>query len=93
MIVPSKLAGILAVGRPAIFVGAADNSVAEAILRGACGYVASEDETEQLSEIIGKLSGDPELRLRLGKNARRLFEMEYNRSVVVPQIISRLANG
>ena len=37
-IVPSKLAGILAVGRPVIFLGDKNNSVAAAILQERCGF-------------------------------------------------------
>ena len=93
LIVPSKLAGILAVGRPVIFVGEAHSSVAAAILRGSCGFVVPEGAPERLKEMISALAGDPELRRQMGENARRLFEREYNRSIVVPQIIAKLGNN
>ena len=41
-IVPSKLAGILAVGRPVMFLGNEQNSIAAAILRAHCGHVIPE---------------------------------------------------
>ena len=93
LIVPSKLAGILAVGRPVIFVGDANSSVAAAILQGSCGFVVPEGAPERLKEMISALASDPELRQKMGKNARRLFEREYNRSIVVPQIIAKLGNN
>jgi glycosyltransferase involved in cell wall biosynthesis len=93
LIVPSKLAGILAVGRPVIFVGDSKSSVAAAILKGSCGFVVPEGAPARLKEMIKGLASDPELRLKLGKNARRLFEREYNRSIVVPQIIGKLGNN
>ena len=93
LIVPSKLAGILAVGRPVIFVGDANNSVAAAILKGSCGFVVPEGAPERLQEMISALASDPELRRKMGKKARRLFEREYNRSIVVPQISAKLGNN
>jgi len=90
LIVPSKLAGILAVGRPTVFVGDTRNSVAAAILRGDCGYVIGEGEVERLKKIINDLKEHPEPRVRMGKSARELFEREYDRAVVVPKIIAQI---
>ncbi len=106
LIVPSKLAGILAVGRPIIFVGDSQNSVAQAVLNGKCGEVISEvsvtgrptgfwkprrsDSSRQLRDSILSLYQNITLRQSLGKNARDLFEQEYSRGTVVPKIISYL---
>ena len=87
-IVPSKLAGILAVGRPAVFVGDKENSIAAAILREHCGHVIPEGDAAQLGEIIEGLLKNPEDRRRLGESARNLFSREYDRAVVVPNIIA-----
>ncbi len=89
-IVPSKLAGILAVGRPAVFLGDDRNSVAAAIRKESCGYVVSEGEVAKFRQIIADLAKDPESRLRLGRAARHLFEKQYDRAVVVPQIIAKI---
>jgi colanic acid biosynthesis glycosyl transferase WcaI len=90
LIVPSKLAGILAVGRPVVFLGSERNSVAAAILREPCGHVIPEGEVSQLTAIIERFRQDPEYRLGLGKSARNLFAREYDRAVVVPRIIAQL---
>jgi colanic acid biosynthesis glycosyl transferase WcaI len=90
-IVPSKLAGILAVGRPVVFLGDEQNSVATAILNGRCGYVIPEKEVGQLRQKIQELSKNPEQCLQLGASARKLFERKYDRAVVVPQIIAKIA--
>jgi glycosyltransferase involved in cell wall biosynthesis len=90
LIVPSKLAGILAAGRPVIFIGDSANSVAQAILRGDCGFVITEGDVDQLMGLIRLLANDPEQCRTLGMNARRLFDKEYDRTVVVPKIISHL---
>ena len=76
LIVPSKLAGILAVGRPAVFLGSEQDSVAAAILQGQCGYVIPEGDVSQLEETIKGFIKRPEHRLRLGAAARKLFQKE-----------------
>jgi colanic acid biosynthesis glycosyl transferase WcaI len=89
-IVPSKLAGILAVGRPAVFLGDQENCLAAAILREPCGFVIPEGETGTLVEVIEGLGKDPEYRRRLGAAARNLFSREYDRAAVVPKIIAKI---
>jgi colanic acid biosynthesis glycosyl transferase WcaI len=91
-IVPSKLAGILAVGRPVLFLGDDQNSVAAAILRGSCGYVIPDGDVRQLCAIIARLKENPAERRRLGESARNLFVREYDRAVVVPKIIAKIEN-
>ena len=90
LIVPSKLAGILAVGRPAVFLGSQQNSVATAILQGQCGYVIPEGDVSRLEEVIETLMKDKGYRRRLGEAARKLFDREYDRAVVVPKIIAKI---
>jgi colanic acid biosynthesis glycosyl transferase WcaI len=89
-IVPSKLAGILAVGRPVLFLGSAQNSIATAILQGRCGHVIPEGDVSQLQELIKRFIKNPGHRLRLGAAARNLFERKYDRTVVVPKIIAKI---
>jgi glycosyltransferase involved in cell wall biosynthesis len=93
LIVPSKLAGILAVGRPVVFLGSAQNSVAAAILQEQCGHVIPEGDVNQLQEIIRRFSENPERRLRLGEAARNLFARQYDRGIVVPEIIAKIAQN
>jgi colanic acid biosynthesis glycosyl transferase WcaI len=92
-IVPSKFAGILAVGRPTVFLGDQENSIAAAIFQHHCGYVIPEGDVGTLVEIITRLTKDPEHRSRLGEFARNLFEKEYDRRVVVPKIIAKIGSN
>jgi colanic acid biosynthesis glycosyl transferase WcaI len=89
-IVPSKLAGILAVGRPVIFLGDERNSIATAILGAKCGHVIPEGDISRLQKIIEALRKHPGHRRRLGEAARNLFERDYDRAVVVPKIIAKI---
>jgi glycosyltransferase involved in cell wall biosynthesis len=89
-IVPSKLAGILAVGRPIVFLGSGQNSVAAAILQGQCGHIIPEGDFSQLEQTIKGFIKNPERRRRLGDAARNLFDRDYDRAVVVPRIIAKI---
>jgi len=89
-IVPSKLAGILAVGRPVVFLGDDQNSVAAAILQGSCGYVIPEGDVAKLKQSLRRLKENPEHRRELGESALKLFTRKYDRAIVVPQIISKI---
>jgi len=93
LIVPSKLAGILAVGRPVVFLGNEQNSIAAAILREHCGYVIPEGDVSRLEEIIERFMKNPEHRRQLGAAARNLFDREYDRAVVVPKIIAKIEHN
>jgi len=70
-IVPSKLYGILAAGRP--FVAAVDPSseVATVALQSQCGVVAAPGDADDLARAIAVLHDNPELTRVMGEHARR----------------------
>jgi len=70
-IVPSKLYGILAAGRP--YIAATDDDCEAAILARArgCGLVARPGDADELAARIRTLYADPALRVWMGENARR----------------------
>jgi glycosyltransferase involved in cell wall biosynthesis len=77
MIVPSKLAGILAVGRPVLFVGPTEAEVADAIRRFECGLVIADGDVDGLVGGLRRLLGDAGLRAAMGENARTAFAQEF----------------
>jgi glycosyltransferase involved in cell wall biosynthesis len=74
LIVPSKLYGIAAVGRPAIFVGDPDGEVAQIIKAHEFGYVVETGDGQTLAEVIDELAQYPSRCAALGQNARRAAE-------------------
>ena len=70
LIVPSKIYGVLAAGRPCLFIGAADGEVAKLLQRHECGATVTPDDVDGLLQAIDRLASDPPMRLRLGANAR-----------------------
>jgi glycosyltransferase involved in cell wall biosynthesis len=70
-IVPSKLYGILAAGRP--FIAAVDPSceVATIATQHGCGLVAPPGDLNALVKTIATLADDPASAAKMGENARR----------------------
>jgi glycosyltransferase involved in cell wall biosynthesis len=81
-IVPSKLYGILAAGRP--FVAAVEPSceVATIAKQHSCGVVAPPGSPEELAAEIAQLCDDPVRVQRMGENARRA-SWRYDRRAAV----------
>lgn len=77
-IVPSKIYGVLSVGRPTIFVGDADGEVARLIRGADAGLIVPSGDSDSLREAISQLASDPELRARLGANALAIHHREYS---------------
>jgi colanic acid biosynthesis glycosyl transferase WcaI len=78
LIVPSKLYGILAAGRPLIFIGDADGDVSRVIQRAQCGRVVSVGDSTALGNALRNLEAEPEALARMGTRARQLFCGEYS---------------
>lgn len=78
IMVPSKLMGIMAVGRPSIFVGNPTSEVARVLTETNSGLVVREGDDAGLAEAIRKLAGDPALRKTMGENARKALDGQYD---------------
>ena len=81
-IVPSKVYGILAAGRP--YIAATDpGSEPAAIAReGGCGLVAAPGDPDALAAAIGALHDDPAMTREMGARARRVA-WQFDRRVAV----------
>jgi colanic acid biosynthesis glycosyl transferase WcaI len=81
-IVPSKLYGILAAGRPYIAAVEDECEVADISREHECGLVVSPGKARELAEGILRLYHDRELAARMGANARTTaFEFDRTRQV------------
>jgi len=88
LLVPSKIYGILAAGRPTLYVGPEEGEIAEIVRRGECGVRVAPGDAAGLVAAIGRYAGDPGLRERHGRNARRLFEERFTREHGVRAFLS-----
>lgn len=82
LVVPSKIYGIMAAGRPAIFVGARDGEVARLVGRHGCGVSVEQGNGRALIEAVERLQSAPGECAAMGAAARRAFEQHYDAGVV-----------
>lgn len=85
VVVPSKLYGILAAGRPVVMVGPERSEPAQAIRRHDVGVVVDPEAGGTGADLVAALRGladDPDARRRMGARARAAFEAEYDRGVL-----------
>ncbi len=73
IVVPGKLYGAMASGRPAIFIGPEHCESADAIRQAGCGVTISSGEAETLVSAIELLARDPSLARRMGERGRSAF--------------------
>jgi glycosyltransferase involved in cell wall biosynthesis len=78
---PSKLYGIMAAGRPAIYVGPPRSEVALTLEREGCGHRVANGDANALVESLLSLAGNPEACLLMARRAREALEARYQRSV------------
>jgi colanic acid biosynthesis glycosyl transferase WcaI len=82
-IVPSKFYGITAAGRPTIFIGDPDGEIPRLLKKYECGFAVAQGDAAGLVQVVMKLAGDPSLLHKMGENARRAFDNEFNKSSAV----------
>jgi glycosyltransferase involved in cell wall biosynthesis len=77
LIVPSKFYGVLAVGRPVIYIGARDGDLARLILEHDLGIVVAPGGSEALALAIAELAADPSRAVAMGARGRALYESRF----------------
>lgn len=76
-IIPSKFYGILAAGRPTLFIGDPKGSVAAVIGAHGCGVTVEIGQAKQLAEMIAALASAPQRVAAMGTAARAVLEADY----------------
>lgn len=87
LIVPSKIYGTLAVGRPVIFVGPQECEVADIVRASGCGFVVAPGDVESTAQALSQLALDAELRRTMGQRARQYYGEKFGRERSVARII------
>jgi glycosyltransferase involved in cell wall biosynthesis len=78
LIVPSKFYGILAAGRPVVFIGDPDGELARVICATHCGLVVGAGRATDLAAAIRQLQYDEVRRRAMGLAARQLLCERYS---------------
>lgn len=73
LIVPSKFYGVLAVGRPVIFIGAHDGELARLIGRFRCGITVEPGDVAGLVSGIRRLASDRDEAAAMGRRGREAY--------------------
>ena len=81
IMVPSKLFGILAVGRPALFIGSDQSEIARVISENDCGGTIREGDSKELIRSILHYANDPEERKAAGERARKALINEHSAEI------------
>ena len=84
LVLPSKLLGILASGRPLVASTPADSELGW--LAEKAGIRVDPGDSEGFSQAIGELVSNREKRKRLGANGRKLAEQRFGRDAVLLQL-------
>jgi colanic acid biosynthesis glycosyl transferase WcaI len=95
LIVPSKIYGILAAGRPALFIGDPAGDIATMLRRHDCGVVAKIGDGAGMAAELRRLRDDPARLATMGENARRLALMRYSSERAATEwvtVLDRLAS-
>lgn len=90
LIVPSKIYGILAAGRPAIMVGPPENEASQALQSSGSGFTVANGRPEEVAQIVRRLRDHPRLGARMGRAARAYYEASLGRDHSVPRIVRAL---
>lgn len=79
LVVPSKIYGILAAGRPTLYVGPDHGEVDDILREGACGVRIGVGDSVALADAVRQYSRDSERRDDEGRRARQLFESRFTK--------------
>jgi colanic acid biosynthesis glycosyl transferase WcaI len=101
LIVPSKLYGILAAGRPVLFIGDTTSELAKLVRDHQCGIAVSVGDSDALASQLCALQADPARVELMGAKARALALARYTKEhavsdwlvfldVIAPAVVRRM---
>jgi O26-antigen biosynthesis N-acetyl-L-fucosamine transferase len=91
--IPGKLLAYLYWGIPVLASINSGNDLFELIGKGPSGFCLENGQDEMLSSAALRLSADPHLRARMGKNARSLLEQTFSVEKAVQQILEAVGKA
>jgi glycosyltransferase involved in cell wall biosynthesis len=81
LVLPSKLYGVLAAGRPVAFIGDKEGDMAKLVAAEGIGFAIEHGDGAGLAEKIIGVCRDVALQNRLQVRSRQVFERSYSRSI------------
>jgi colanic acid biosynthesis glycosyl transferase WcaI len=83
LVVPSKFYGVLAAGRPVLFVGARNGELAKIVQEIGCGFAVESGDVERLMDRILHLASNPKLCAIMGFRGREAFEERWSKDQAI----------
>jgi colanic acid biosynthesis glycosyl transferase WcaI len=93
LIMPSKLYGILAAGRPLVFIGDRDGDIARVIGHADCGIAVDVNASDDLVAAIRRLQRECDTRTGMGSRARLMLESQYSLDNAVARWIAVIGSA
>ncbi|HAW95267.1 MAG TPA: glycosyltransferase WbuB [Phycisphaerales bacterium] len=96
VMVPCKLFGILAVSRPALYVGPAESEISRVIVENDCGASVLPGDSARLARTITGYADDPESCRQVGARARAALEASHTmhqRCVAWTELLENVVSG
>jgi colanic acid biosynthesis glycosyl transferase WcaI len=91
LVMPSKLTGMLASGRPVLATAHEGTELERVVARDAdCGLVVLPGDPAAMAQALRALAADPARRAQMGANGRRYAERELNRDVILRRFEAQL---
>jgi colanic acid biosynthesis glycosyl transferase WcaI len=88
LVLPSKLSGMLASGRPVVATCQAGTEIAEIVSQ--CGLVVAPEDSQELARAVVELADHRNFRLDLGRRSRALAEARFGRDAVLGEMFNSL---
>lgn len=83
LMLPSKIYGIAAARRPAVFIGDPNGEIARLLQEGQCGYAVAQGDAATLVKQLQGLADDASLCERMGRSARAMFERRFDKPIAM----------
>lgn len=90
-LVPSKVYGILAAGRPVLYVGPRDSTIGRLLAEEPAGWRVANGDAEGLIALLERLAAEPHEVEAAGRRAREVFVARFDRPGQVRKLISAIA--
>lgn len=91
LVLPSKLTGMLASGRPVVATCGPDTELASVVSQ--CGMITAPENPEHLASVVVKLADDRQLMTELGARARAWAEEHLDRDLVLGRMFAPRPEG
>ena len=91
LVLPSKLSGMLASGRPVVVTCKAGTEL-DAVV-STCGVVVEPEDSDAVARAVSWLADNPAIRTKLGDRGRKYADLHFDRDAVLARISRYLSGG